>query len=217
MKGLILKDFINLKKNAKIFDVLTVLYAVMAITSRDAEFLSSILTMLFAILTLSIYSYDDLAKWDAYALTMPVSKDDIVRGKYIMMLLLTLIGVVYSSFFTLVINLYLKTDSIFHGFVSIGAGAAIVIIFYSIILPFVTKLGVEKARLVFFAVYIVPFIIVLVINRMAGEGNLAIPENVMQIITNYIKYGYILVPLTAIVFLGISYCISLSLYRKKEF
>lgn len=217
MKGLVIKDFINLKKNIKMFGLLTLLYGVMTIVSKDADFFSSVLTMLFAILTLSLYSYDDMAKWDVFAQTLPVTKDDIVQGKYVMMLLLTLIGAVYSSVFTVIFNLVLKSDSIFNNFENIGIGAAIVIFFYCIILPFITKLGVEKARIILFAVYVIPFIGIISLQRMINEGGLVIPAWVNDAIVTFVQYIYIIVPVIVIIALAISYSISLRIYRKKEF
>lgn len=217
MKGLILKDFINLKKNAKIFAGLTVIYAVMALMSEDTGFFSTVLTMLVALLTLSLFSYDELAKWDSFALTMPVRKEDIVQGKYIMMLLLTLIGVIYSSVFTVFINIYQKTGSLFGGFEAIGAGAAVVILFYCIVIPFVTKLGVEKARLIFFAVYMIPFLVIVGLNKLVGDGSLTVPGNLLKLSDIFIRYANILVPVILLAALGLSYGISIRVYRKREF
>lgn len=217
MKGLIIKDFINLKKNIKMFGLLTILYGVMTIVSKDANFFSSILTMLFAILTLSLYSYDDMAKWDVFAQTLPLNKDDIVQSKYIMMLLLTLIGAVYSTMFTIVFNIMFKEDSVFYNFESIGIGAAVVILFYSIILPFITKLGVEKARIILFTVYLIPFVGIISLQRLIKDGNLEIPEEVISVVETMIRYSYIMVPLIVMIALAISYSISLRIYRKKEF
>lgn len=217
LKGLIIKDFINLKKNFKIFGLLTILYAVMAFATDDSSFFSSIITMLFAILTLTLYSYDDMAKWDIFALTMPVTKDNIVQGKYIMMLLLTAIGAAYSTVFTVLINITLKTSSLFHSLEIIGAGAAIVILMYSIIIPFITKLGVEKARLILFAVYAIPFVTIMAFNRMLGDGSLVVPDQLLRLFYIFMDYVYIILPILVMVVLTISYHISIRLYRKKEF
>jgi hypothetical protein len=217
MKGLILKDFINLKKNVKIFGVLTVLYAVMAFTSGDSSFFSSIFTMLFAVLTLSIYSYDELAKWDPYALTMPVSKDNIVQSKYIMMLLLTLIGSLFSIVISILINIAAKNDSIYAGITNCGVGAAVVILFYSITIPFITKLGVEKARLIFFAVYMIPFLLIVITDKAIKAMGLAIPQNLIDMVEWIIDNIYIILPFTLVIALVISYEISILIYRKREF
>ncbi|HWT73414.1 MAG TPA: ABC-2 transporter permease [Mobilitalea sp.] len=217
MKGLILKDFINLKKNLKIFGGLTVLYGVMAIASDDTSFFSSIFVLLYAILTLSLYSYDDMAKWDVFAQTCPISKDNIVQSKYLMMLLLTLLGVVYGSLFTIIINIIIKSDSLLNGLQSIGAGTAIVILFYCIIIPFITKMGVEKARLILFAVYAIPFVIVLAMNKMLSNGDFVVPEMLIKLANTCMEYIYLIVPIVVIIALSISYGISVLIYQKKEF
>lgn len=189
----------------------------MAFASEDSGFFSSVLTMLFAILTLTLYSYDDMAKWDIFALTMPVTKENIVQGKYFMMLALTAIGAIYSALFTIIMNVTLKSSSMFQSLENIGAGAAIVILFYCIIMPFITKLGVEKARLILFAVYLIPFVIIMGLSRLVGDGSLVIPEQLINLFETFLKYIYLIVPITVILALSISYVISVWLYRKKEF
>ncbi|MGB4659263.1 MAG: ABC-2 transporter permease [Mobilitalea sp.] len=217
MKGLIIKDFINLKKNAKIFSVVTLLYIFMAYMQKDASFFSGIFTMVFAILTLSLYSYDDMAKWDSYALTMPVSKENIVQGKYLMMLLLTAIGTTISLLFTVILNIALKSDSAFTGISACAIGAAVVILFYSVTLPFITKLGVEKARFIFFAVYLVPFMIIILARRVLGGVNAKVPSILVKLMYVISSNMAIILPIVVIAGVAISYVVSIRIYRKKEF
>ncbi len=217
MTGLILKDFMNLKKNAKIFAVLAVLYAFMGFTAEESSFFSTIFTMLVAVLTLSVYSYDELAKWDIYALTMPISREDIVRSKYSIMLLLTLIGTAISILFTIGINAVTRPENLFSGMNNCFIGAGIVIAFYCIVLPFITKLGVEKARLIFFAVYFIPVGILLVVGKAIKKGEISIPEDWTSLAMKLIENGYIIFPLILLLALVISYTISVGIYKKKEF
>jgi hypothetical protein len=217
MNGLILKDFINLKRNVKIFGALTVLYGFMALTQKDASFFTTIFTMLFAILTLSCYSYDELAKWDAYALTMPLSRQNIVQGKYIMMLLLTLIGTTFSMVFTLALNFILKKDTIIQGLTVSAVGAAVVIVFYSITIPIITKVGVEKARLIFFAVYMVPFVIIYLAKEAIKRNGIMMPEKLIRFLQSAVDNAYIIIPLVVIIALYSSYSISVYIYQKKDF
>lgn len=217
MTGLILKDFLNLKKNFKIFGLLTIFYGFLAYTSGDSSFFSSIFTMLIAVLTISLYSYDEAAKWDAYALTMPISKENVVQGKYIMMLLLTLFGSVFGFAFSAIISILKDNGSMLDMIRSCGFGSVIVIIFYSITIPFITKLGVEKARMVFFAVYIIPFAIYYILSRRIKEGKLEVPERIVDLISIISKNVYIIIPLTVLAALMISYSISIRIYHKKEF
>lgn len=216
MKGLIIKDFINLKKNLKIFVILTLLYGVMSFTQKDSGFFTSIFTMLFAILTMSIYSYDELAKWDSFALTMPVSKKIMVQEKYIMMLLLTLIGTFFSIICSFIINNTLN-KSIFQGVEASLIGAAIVIIFYSITIPFITKLGVEKSRYIFFVIYIIPFLLVTLGSKVIKKLNIPKPEGLDEMIVSMIKHANIILPVIIVIALFLSYHISVLIYQKKEF
>lgn len=217
MTGLILKDFINLKKNLKIFAVLAVLYGVMSFAQTDTSFFSSMFTMLIAILTLSVYSYDELAKWDVYALTMPVTREDVVRGKYIIMLLLTLLGALIGNLSMIVIKLVRQDTQLTTGLLNSWIGGAVVIFFYCIAIPFVTKLGVEKARFIFLAIYAIPFAIVFFVSNAMEEGKVAIPESLINIAMKLLHNAAILVPLVLLFTLAVSYTISVGIYRKKEF
>lgn len=218
MKGLILKDFINLKKNLKIFSVLIIIYGVMSVTSEDTGLFSSTLTILFAVLVMSLYSYDEMAKWDGYALTMPLSRDTIVQGKYLMMLLLTLIGVIVGLSFTSVMNIVSENSiSLMDSLLNSGIGAAIIIFFYSITIPIITKLGIEKARIIFMAIYLIPFILTIVIKKAIKSGNINMSENMTNIINYVVEHAYFILPVVVLLALCISYTISIRIYRKKEF
>lgn len=217
MKGLILKDIINLKKNFRIFGLLSVLYIVLAITSKDTGFFSSVITMLFAILTLSLFSYDDLAKWDIYALTMPVSREDMVSSKYIMLILLTLFGTVFSSIVTMGINIALKSDSLFTSVSNAFVGAFVVIILYSFVFPFIIKLGVDKARIIFFVSIIIPFVVVSSISAFMKEETSEIPGGLIAAMDFLSHYSGIVLPIIALAVLYLSYRISVVIYRKKDF
>lgn len=217
MKGLILKDFINLKRNIRIMTIFVLIYGIMAYTQEDASFLSSILVMLFAILFLNTYSLDEMAKWDGYALTMPITKEDIIKGKYISMLLLGIFGSGFSAVITILINVLLKKEDIFYGLQICGIGFAAVILFYSITIPFITKLGIEKARIIFIAVYMIPFLLGILIQKEIKKGSFQIPEAFVRIGEYVLKNVYLIVPLALLIILGISYMISVSIYRKKEF
>lgn len=217
MKGLLLKDFISLKKNVKIFGIFMIIYGFMAFTQKDSSFFSSIFTMLFALLTMTTYSYDEMAKWDGYALTMPVSRANMVQEKYLMMLLLTLIGTIINLTFTIFVNVSLKTGSLFHGTQICLIGASIVILFYCVTIPFITKLGVEKARYIFLAVYLIPFFLVFFVAQELRKKNIRIPEEFVQAYNFTVQHINIILPIVIILGLCISYRISIRIYEKKEF
>lgn len=217
MKGLILKDIINLKKNIKIFGISLVFYIVFAFSMGDSSFVSTMLTLVFAMLTLTTYSIDDFAKWDSYALTMPIKKEDIVRGKYLVMLLLAAASFLINDIILLILNYIMKKENIFDGISIAAGGAAVVIMFYGIIIPFVTKLGVEKARIIILAIYMTPFLLGTIIFRELKKLYPEPPASLVSIGKVLMDNIYILVPLALVIILFVSYLISVRIYKNKEF
>jgi ABC-type transport system involved in multi-copper enzyme maturation permease subunit len=217
MYGLIWKDIINLKRYIKIFAVFFLVYGFMAFAQKDISFITGIFTLMFAILTMSTYSYDEMSQWDVYALTMPITRKDIVRGKYMLMLLLVLFGSIFSAVFAILINAVIGSENIFAGIGASFIGAAVVILFYSILLPFITKLGIEKARIILFVVCMVPFVIVIFIKKAVNTGVVRVPDQMLQFCETAHQYQYLLMLVVLVVCLSISYFISLQIYHKKEF
>ncbi|MBH1940004.1 ABC-2 transporter permease [Mobilitalea sibirica] len=217
MLGLILKDFINLKKNFKIFGALILLYGFMAFAMESSSYFSSMFTLVFAMLILSTYSYDEMVKWDGYALTMPITKNNIVQGKYITMLMLTVLGFIISGISLVVINTILNVDNLFGGIQVSALGAALVILFYSITIPFITKLGIEKARFIFIIVYMVPFFLGFMGYKAIKEQGLQPPVKLIEFFEFCIDHAYIIIPVIVLIALMLSYSISIRIYQKKEF
>lgn len=217
MLGLLLKDLINLKKFKKIFVIYILVYGFIAYTQKEASLFTSIFTILLSILTLSSYSYDEIAKWDVYALTMPVTRDDIVCSKYSLMLLLSAMGYVMSTVFTVALNLMFGAEDIFLGVETCYIAAVIIAFFYCIIIPLITKLGVEKARYIFFAAYMIPVGITYLLKQAAEAGVFQIPTQIVEIVKFAIRNRHILIPIVLVVALWISYAITVRIYRKKEF
>jgi len=215
MKGLIIKDFINLKKTLKIFVVISLLYFVIGITSNNPGFFSNILCAILAVTTISLFSYDDLAKWDVYVLTMPIKRETIIMARYIMMLLLALIGAAFSAVLTVASGLYLK-KGIKDELIGIVLGTSLIILLLSIIIPFVVKLGVERARLILVAIYFIPVMVFMMLKQMFEKRSLEIPNWLIKTGNIAMKYIYIIIPLTLLLVLAFSYLISVRLYNKKE-
>ena len=89
------------------------------------------------------------------------------------------------------------------------------ICYICIIIPIVFKIGVEKARVVMMAIFFTPTILGFIIFKMAEKANIPMPdEATLELI---FKFGLIGLIVLTVVFIFISYKISLSIYNKKEF
>jgi ABC-type transport system involved in multi-copper enzyme maturation permease subunit len=205
MKGLIIKDLLNLKKNLNTVIVLIIFYALIGYTSSDPSMLIAMISLVLTMMTMTTMSYDDLAKWDKYALTMPVSRKSIVLSKYILSIFLALTGIIISTVIAFVLmnlknyetsNLMIIAYSIF----------LISLVFSSIILPLIFKFGVEKSRLMMMAAIGIPIAITYLLYRMGIE----LPDE--EMLLNLLKFS----PVITIIVVFISFCISYSIYKKKD-
>jgi hypothetical protein len=202
MKGLFIKDLLNLKKSLTTIVVLIIFYLFIGFTSGEPSMLIVMISILCTMMTVTTISYDDLAKWDKYALAMPVSRRDLVLSKYILSFVLTSIGVGAS---TLIVNivmnvrnseLLLTSYSIF----------TISLLFSSIILPLVFKFGVEKSRLMMMAVIGAPMALAYILSQLG----IKMPDTDM--IMDIIKFS----PLITLVVIFISFKISYNIYKRKD-
>ena len=86
MKGLLMKDLLNLKQTIRVWALLLALFIVIGFAQQSPVYISSMLTVMVLLLPVNALAYDENCKWDAYALTMPVSRRDLALSKYLLAL-----------------------------------------------------------------------------------------------------------------------------------
>lgn len=217
MKGLIIKDLINISKNFRIVGLLILFYTVIATMSENPDSFIGVFTLLFAMYFLMTYSFDEMARWDSYALTMPLSRNNIVQGKYLLMILFSLFTFLLNCIMQLLVNWITKQEFIFSQIKYNALGAGAIIVLYSIVIPVITKFGIEKARIILIVIYILSFILGSTLFKRLKEVYPNPPEIVITLARLLVKHAYIIIPLILFILLGISYMISIRIYRKKEF
>jgi len=205
MKGLIIKDLLNLKKNFSAILTLVIFYAFIAYTSEDSSVLIGMITMMLTMMTITSIAYDDLAKWDKYALAMPISRKDIILSKYILLIMLDMIGIAISIVITFIIT-KLKGSDVNYLLIISYSIFAVSLIFGCIILPLIFKFGVEKSRLMMMGVFAVPVAVTYILYKMG----LKLPGE--EFFCNLLKSSSLLL----LVVLFISYTISYTIYKKKD-
>lgn len=203
MKGLILKDLINLKRQGKVIGLMLVFYIVLSLASENTPMFGGIIMIMCAMLPITAMAYDERAKWDKYALTMPVSRKDMVISKYLLGLAFACAAFLVYLVFSLIASLYTIKETLF---ISLGL-LAVGIIFMSVILPIIFKFGVEKARLLMLLVLFVPTGLIVLASKM---GLKAPGEDTVYAMA----YAS---PVVVIAFLIVSAVMSLKIYANKEF
>lgn len=204
MKGLLLKDFLNLKGFGRILLVIVVLYAAVAVISGDISFITSLLMVFCAMLPMTSIALDDQANWGAYAQCLPVSRRQVVLSKYLMVLITVLAAFAFSLVMALLASIRGTVDwgGLLASFLSM---ACAIVLMAGVSMPAIYKFGVEKARLIIMIVFmlgIMPFIM-----TSGGVGLLdSIPD-----------FVYAILPVVVCAVYAGSYFLSLRIYSQKEF
>lgn len=160
MKGLLLKDLINLKSQMKILGLLLLFYIFLAYQNRDLAFLSGMLMILSVMLSITSISFDERAKWDKYALTMPLSRRQLVFSKYILNLLSITAG-------CLIIFAVLPLLGGFgqENLLTLAATSGAALLMNSLLLPIMFKFGVEKGRYILVMLILIPSVLTMLLPK----------------------------------------------------
>jgi len=206
MKGLILKDLLNLKGTFKTLGVMMLFFTVVFIPAGN-NFIFGIIIFMFAMMVITTISYDDLARWDSYALTMPVTRKEIVLSKYLVLGILNIAGALLSLIVGFIGTMIMGRSFSLEILAIIGVVFLIALIFGSVMLPLIYKFGAEKARLMLILCALIPTGLILLLEQL----QIPIP-------TDANPWMYLLI-LSAFTLAGLilSYGLSLKIYEKKEF
>jgi ABC-type transport system involved in multi-copper enzyme maturation permease subunit len=156
-------------------------------------------------MSINSFSYDSTAKWDRYALSLPISRKDIVVSKYVVSVLLIICGAAISTILNILLSIYKNTFTT-DVFIINYSILFVAVVYISILIPLIYKFGVEKSRILIFAVFFIPTIIVTLSSRL---GISLPPVSTIELI---IKIS----PLIMIAIFYSSFLISYKIYNDKE-
>ena len=139
MKGLLVKDFLLMIKSKKV--ILFMLFIGIVGGINDISFATGYILMVLAILSLSTISYDEANHGLKTLFTLPISKSDYVKEKYLFSLIITGIGFALVA----ILNCFSKS-----GFMETFIIVSTALFLLAISLPFQLKEGNEKGRIVLF-------------------------------------------------------------------
>ena len=205
MRGLIIKDLLNLKKSLSTILVLIVFYSFIAFTSEDPSMLIAMIALVLTMMTITSITYDDLAKWDKYALAMPISRKDMVLSKYVLSITLALTGVIISTAIAYIM-LTIKSVDISNLLLTSYAIFLISLTFSSIVLPLVFKFGVEKSRMMMMTVIGAPMALGYILYQLG----INLPSE--EVVLSTLKMS----PLIVIAILYLSFYISYRIFKNKD-
>lgn len=211
MTGLILKDLLNLKKYMKQLGIVLIVFIFIAINLKSPSYVIFMMILITSMMIVTSMAYDESTKWDKYALTMPITKKDLVKSKYALLVILALSGGIISLILGFVIS-KLTDVSNYKEILLTSFGVTLAsLVLFSILLPIIFKMGTEKARIIMLIIFAIPSILATVLSKFLKDFAIALPteEQIM-----YLGYAS---PFIVLLIVFLSYSLSVSILNKKEF
>lgn len=211
MTGLVLKDFLVLRKALRTYVLFLIFYLILAIVGLfSISFITAFVQIIVMILPMSSFAYDDLAKWDRYAMTLPLGRRAVVRAKYAFVLLMILVAATFALLSCVALSITAAQPA--EENLAAGVGALSVgLLAVDVTLPLNYKMGPERARPFLYAIIFIPVILIVLAARAGWLDNLEqLPLSVVLPLLG-------LIPLVILLGLPVSYLISCRVVEQKEF
>lgn len=211
MKGIFYKDICTLINNKKQFALILAIGIVFTFVFQDGgQYITMMFSLLLLMFVYSSFSYDESAKWDRYAVSMPVKRSAVVGSKYLLTLLCAAASLVFSFAIILVSWRLGFIPGILAGMASTFAVVGVMLFALAIVLPIIFQFGVEKARILTLLIMLLPYGALIL-------GMTYLPQIKDHIPTLLLRLLPWLIPLLLLVMMLISYMVSVRTYTKKEF
>ena len=222
IKGLLKKDLYNLA-SYKTTLIIIVIFCGMAIIGTDAIYWGSVVIgIIVGMISLSTFSYDEMAKSNRYILTLPVTRKEIVLEKYILAIGATILGSLLGFVLTLLIDNimnYVRPDNVIDINIDTLLATTIgglfgVSLIQAIQIPSIFKWGAEKGRIQMFIVLFVLALIGAGVGFLIKESGLSVDIAKLESVLK--NFGLFLLILLSFIIYFISYKISYKIYKNKE-
>jgi hypothetical protein len=210
MKGLLLKDFYELKNQFGLIIPLIGLYAIVTsfldghMAFSASYILVALITMLLAMLPTSSFAFDEWSGWDMYGLTINVTRKQIVDAKYVLILITA--GVIFLADFAVFL---LYGEDFWFSMMLSFLFAALTLPINGIMTPAIFKWGSEKGRMILMAMVVIPMLLTPLIPE---DLNLTNWNPSLEFLI-WCFIGMIFLFFGVII---ISYFVSLHVYRKRD-
>ena len=217
MKGLIIKDLCVLKNQMKTLLLVLAFFIIFSIINEDATFVLFLIPFYMIMILITTFNYDEFNKWDSYCNSLPLSRKEIVKSKYILFNATSLIVLILGILASFIIPSFIENttfESLFASIIGVAFGICLVI---SLLIPFYYKFGSSKGRIMLFLCIVILALLIGAITSLDIFNN----KELMNIINslNNLSLGMftLLLIILTVIIMSISYYISVRIYKNKEF
>ena len=208
MKGLIFKDFVNIKSQLKMYIIFVAGFFVLGMVSGATEVLSALMPMLAVLIPITAVAYDDLSGWNGFALSMPVSRADLVTARYLFteMIMVAMAVITCAEYIAVSRNIgeAVMTTVLLY---------AVSNLMFAVIMPIIMKFGVQKARAIFMVIAAGAAALIV---WLSGDRASAIGDAVLSVkLNDAVIFAIALAGSLLLVFISMK--LSQGIYRRKDF
>lgn len=167
MKGLLYKDLLVLWKQMKFIILMVAIFCAMPYTGFSLN--TFFVAYAGLLVPVTLFAYDERAKWDSLAVMMPFSTKALVLSRYVFAWLATGYAVLC----------YLLGEAFFRGGITLeslailGVIVALLLVVQAIYFPILFRLGAEKGRMVMMLVIIGIMVLAAVVTAVLEALDLA--------------------------------------------
>ena len=210
MSGLIWKDLMVLRKTLKTHGLFFLFYFLMAAVGLfNISFVTAVLQLIVIMLPMSAFAYDEQAKWDRYAIALPLGRRRVVAARYLFTLLMVLIAAAFSLLTCTVISITgngLFLENLAAVLTTLGLGLLVA----DLLLPLNYKLGPERSRPYLYAIVFLPVI------ALVGAAQLGWLDWLDQVPESYVISLFALAALLPLLGFPVSWLVSCRIMERKE-
>ena len=209
MTGLLLKDFYSLRQYGKTLLFMLVFFTFLSLgMDNPASFFEGFMIIMSMMMVIYSFSYDNLAKWERFGLSLPVTRTEMVAEKYLLTLILCLSAAILSFLLSAAILVFKPVADFGLGehLFSLAGVISISLLLFSFLLPLIFRFGVEKSRFFMIILFAAPTAAVITLDQLG----ITLPS--AEVLISIIKF----LPLVAILALFLSFLLSSRIYAAKE-
>ena len=215
MTGLIAKDFLVMRKSIRTYILFLIFYSIMAALGIfPVSIVTTLVQLIIMMMPLSAFSYDELAKWDRYAFSLPLGRRAVVGARYLFALLLTLFAALFGLVSCLILSVFFHDPNLVENCLTVTVSLALGLLYCDILLPLTYKLGPERARPYFYLVIFLPIILLFGAFKLGLLNNLVF---LLKLPDAVVIPFLLLLPLLPLAGMGVSFLIACRILEGKEF
>ncbi len=183
IRGLVLKELLNVQTAALVILLLCGIYLVIGILQGET-FLYAVLVFVMAGQVSTSFTFDSLSKFDTYAMTLNVTRREIITARYMYGIVMTVTGLLISIAMVYIQSFITNDVAISNAINVIFISAWSATLYQSLVMPFLYRFGVERTKILMFLFMLVPMVSIF---TFGGDAHIA-PSNPLAFVASLFVY-----------------------------